>query len=896
VSFHLLQLALTLPVAQAAETTGQLHGTALDTEGGSIPGVVVVVTGANLMGSATATTDADGHFRFPALPPGEYTVSATKDNFLPYKATGLLIVSQSAVRLDLTLKLAVGEATVVVEEVRPVVDTTKVSSGAVLTRESMRDIPNAGRDYQGLTGFAPGVVGSGNANVRGSFDQSNQFYLDGVNNTDPTTGTFSMNMNYDAIEEVQVVTGGMDAEYGRSLGGAINIITRSGGNQFHGDAQFLFSNEKLRWYEPLEGEPPKEDADYQDQSLAINVGGPILKDKLWFFVSGQGDISRRATPVDDAVGRPADQPMAARDWRSGYWFGKLTFQPHVRHKLWVQAQGDPTFIENTEQDPYTLPRGETIQTQGGYSASLNHQWTPSASNMLVTQLYHQKSRIYYYSVACKGIGDADELADCVRNLEDPWSAWFPGEFNGGDYPYAYLGDRWRGSLNVNYTQYVSFLGEHKFKAGVSAETMRSKDIFPGVTERTFKAATGEVTDIASYENYAKVAYDNELEADLKGALVSAYLQDVWQPWDRLTIRPGVRLDWAQLRNDIGEASFSKATLAPRIGVAYDLTGDGRTRAHVYYGRFYDSGFLAVSDLLHQRSQGYSLYYWDAEAGDWSDDAAFSVSSSNPIHADLKNPWSDEFDLGLSRDLGQGWALDLTFTYEYSQNHWEDDEVNLIWNADGTEVIGYRNGVNEAIYRIRTPDEAFVEYTSLEVAFSRQFTDRFFMMGSYTWSRAYGTSDDYNISGVFDNPALERYEVGYLSYDTPHNLKVLGTFRDPEALQISNAFQLGYILGWNYRIESGSPYRPVTYNAYYDDWVNYETTLDGTYRLPAYSRMDLKAGLTLAAGPTTWDLTAELFNVFNDRTVVDVDTTDYLFGTPTTRQNPRYFQLGLRGEF
>jgi outer membrane receptor for ferrienterochelin and colicin len=914
VPFSLLfHLALTVPAVHAAETTGQLRGTVSDTEGGAIPGVVITVTGPNLMGAATATSDGDGHYRFPALPPGEYAVSATKENFLPYRASGLLIVSQTSVGLDFTMKLAIGGETVIVEETRPVVDTSRVSTGAVLTRESMRDIPVSGRDYQGLTGFTPGVVGGANPNVHGSFDDSNQFYLDGVNNTDPSVGTFSMNMNYDAIEEVQVVTGGMDAEYGRSLGGAINVITRSGGNEFHGDAQFLYSNQDLRVYTPLEGEPDKDATQYQNQTLALNIGGPILKDKLWFFASLEGDRYINATPVDDAVGRPADQPMAPRDWRSGYWFGKLTFKPAENHKVWLQAQGDPTFIENTEQDAYTLPVGETIQTQGGWLSTAGYQWTPGSHSILNVQAFYQKSRIYSYSVACKGVGSADELADCIRNLDDPWTAENPGEFNGGEYPYGYLGDRNRMSLQASWTQFATFAGEHQFKLGAQAEFLKSDDIFPGVTQWITKTAPEgvDVTDTDNYIPATLIAYDNELEAHLTGKLVSAFLQDVWNPVPRLTVRPGIRYDQAWFSNDVGDIAFSKATFAPRLGAAFDLTNDDKTAVHAFYGRFYDTGFLAVADLLHQKSQGYSLYTWDTDTNDWSTEPSYSYATSNPIHDDLKNPWSDEVDLGLSRDLGNGWGLDLTFSYEYSQNFWEDDEVNLIWNEDGTEVIGTRNGADEVIFRIRTPDEAFTRYSDLEVAVSRQFQDKFFMMGSYTWSRAYGTNDAQFATGVFDNPALAQYETGLLSYDHTHVLKALGTWRDPAAIRLGDKASLGYLFGWSYEISSGVPYRALYYNDYYADWINYYDKVDGTYRLPAQSTLDLKVGVTLAAGPTRWDLTAECFNVFNDRTVTGVDTTygntsgdgSYtdsdgyaLFGRPLTRQNPRYFQLGLRGEF
>ncbi len=894
---------LQTPHAQAAEVTGQVRGEVVDADGLAVPGVTISVRGANLIGGATATTDENGAYRLPALPAGEYKVEARKEGFLPYQATGVRVATGQTTGLDIALALAVGTEELTVQEVKPALDVQRVSSGAVLSRENLRDIPNPGRDYQSATSFAPGVVGSGNVHARGGFDNGNQFYIDGVNNTDPVTGTFSQNMNFDAIEELQVVTGGMDAEYGRSLGGAVNIITRSGGNTFQGDAQLLYSSEKTRLYTPLPGEPA--DAPFQASSLALNLGGPLVKDRLWFFGSLQMNQRTEATPVDDAVGRPADQPMAPRDWSSLYYFGKLTWRPSDQHRVWFQVQGDPADIENTEQDPYTLPKGETIQRQGGWIASLGHLWTPSDANVVQTQLYFQKSDIQYLPVGCR---DAADIAACTRDADDAWLAYSPDAFNAGQFPYAYLGERTRGSVTSSWTRYLTAFGDHQIKLGAQAEMVLSDDVFPGVTSVTLKDYTTEPADLDGYVPVYQQRNDNEMATVLRGTLASAYLQDVWNPVDRLTIRPGLRWDWASLRNDVGETAFQRGTLSPRFGAAYDLTNDGKTSLHGYYGRFYDTGFLAVSDLMNRRSKGYGLYAW--EDGAWSAEPVYAVAPYGVVHDDLKNPRSDEFDLGLGRDLGDGWAMDVTFTYEVARNFWEDDEVNLLWNADGTDIIGTRNGRNEAIFRLRTPDGAYTEYTSVELTGSRQF-DAFGLVASYTWSKAYGTNDSQFATGTFDIPQQGAFETGLLSFDTTHAVKVAGSWRDAEMMRVGDDIALGWLAGWNVQAASGSPYRPVYYNRYYQDWVNYGQALDDSYRLPMFAQTDLKTGLTVAIGRSRFDLTAECFNVFNDRTVTDVETTlgneagdgvyvddsGYpIFGRPLTRQDPRSFQFGLRGEF
>ena len=160
------------------------------------------------------------------------------------------------------------------------------------------------------------------------------------------------------------------------------------------------------------------------------------------------------------------------------------------------------------------------------------------------------------------------------------------------------------------------------------------------------------------------------------------------------------------------------------------------------------------------------------------------------------------------------------------------------------------------------------------------------------------------------PELDE-EIGLLGYDHTHSVKLLGSMRNANAIKLSDAVHIGYLYGWNFYIISGSPYNKLYYDQYDSGWYLYKTPTDGTYRLPAESQLDLKVGITLAVKKTTWDVTLEAFNVFNDRTVESVETTygnesgdgvytdqdgNPIFGNPTSRQSPRYLQLGLRGEF
>ncbi|HEY0593029.1 MAG TPA: carboxypeptidase regulatory-like domain-containing protein, partial [Thermoanaerobaculia bacterium] len=287
-------LLIALPIA-AQETTGGIEGVIKDNSGAVLPGVTVEATGAGL-GVVSTTTDASGNFRFPRLRPGTYTVRATLEGFRTAEKTNVLVTLGNMTAVNLTMGLSAVAETITVTAETPLVDVTKSATATSITREQLDMIPS-GRDFSDVVSQAAGASDEaflGGISIDGASGAENRFVIDGIDTTNPQDGTSAQNVVTDFLEEVQVKSAGYAAEYGGSLGGVINVVTRSGTNDFHGTVNGYMQDrawggsERKTYYpsDPTLYRQFDEDDDVRTEA-GFTLGGPILRDTVWFYVGYQ---------------------------------------------------------------------------------------------------------------------------------------------------------------------------------------------------------------------------------------------------------------------------------------------------------------------------------------------------------------------------------------------------------------------------------------------------------------------------------------------------------------------------------------------------------------------------------------------------------------------------------
>jgi len=883
--------------AVATEQTGTIKGTVVGDADEPLEGATVTVRSDEMQGIRTSTTKADGSFWMPGLPPGSYELRAELSGLQSYIQTGIRVTigSQTSIKVLLTTAQVADVVTVVDD--RPTVDTASSAQGAVVTKEYLEALPNR-RSYQQAVQFAPGVTGGANPNVKGGSSSENVWLLDGANTTDPVTGTFSFNFNLDAIEEIEVITGGFRAENGGTLGSIINVRTESGGNELYGSVRAFYSNgnwspkrDAIYTTDGREVEGSEFDRDSQNFDLNVSVGGPILRDKLWFFSSVKY-IHNTATSAGARSPRVFD----------GFnLFTKLTIKPLPRHELIVSALGSVANISNQNQSFLFDPAAQRHQHQS--NLTLGAEWNWRITDAIVAKVHYTrfKSAIDVTPQPCTWRDDL-RFKQCEEGQSEGYIDFLTPAVlgrSGARYEDNYwsfsLNDRWRDSVRATVTGYVRrALGTHQIKGGAEFGWTRSQVQFGVPGNLAYYQGLDDSGDPTSVEPFYWVEYEGQIQQGNNGNSIFAFLQDRWEPTPWLTVDLGVKYDRVTLRNDIGERIVGFDAFTPVGGISVDPSG-GRKLAKIYAGGGVniDQGRLAVSGFLDKNGTGSKLFVTERFGGSdvnnsfsqWSYGRGQSNYNS---HNKLTAPKVFGLAAGFETLLGAKTKLGIEGTAKWFRNLWEDDEVNYIWNGSGTNTIGVINGLQDDFFRLRTPNQASRNYYSLSFILQRQMFKGLLLDINYTMSMTRGLTET-AITAALDNPTQQGFEYGWLGSDRPHVVKASAAYLTPFGLQVAGTF----------RFQSGSRFDRTYYSDKAGGYSVYVAEVGTFDSVNPFWSIDLRAIYKLRMPYGRLFFQVDLYNVTNNRQATGIDTGvlnsrgEY---TVSGRQDPMDLQLGIGYEF
>jgi hypothetical protein len=880
--------------AAAQEQRGSIEGVVKDTSGAVLPGVTVEARAAN--GAVlTTVSDETGAYRFPSVAPGDYVVTANLQGFAPGKNDAVRVGLGQVKKVDFALAIAGVTEAVQVSAESPLVDVRQSTRQTNIRAEQVELLPK-GRDFTTLVTQAPGAnfePKSSGIMIDGATAGENRYIIDGVETTDLRTGISGQNLLADFIEEVQVKSSGYTAEYGGSTGGVINAITKSGSNRFTGSALLNWQGSKLAGntrtlrtnlavttlaeYVTY----PKDDSNRFEPGFTL--GGPLLLNKAWFFGAYQPAITSTDRTVDAAssVNPSAITISRTEDRQVHFLSSNVTSQLGEKLRVraafnnsWSKVEGllpslngtdpidglDVNYLKTSEFPNWTLsanvdyivsPRFFLGFRAGYYLSDQHDSDVPNVSRFLWTTT----SNVNF--VGTNGVAVPASLQHGTN---------FTSVISNLSVDHDKLS---RNFYQADATWYARAAGEHQIKGGVQLDR-RYNDVFLGevghrVTFRWGSSLSGQSGPFGYYSVRSAVdtrvdpnRYGGAAEADrlrkfgfvttgnINSNLVGLFVQDAWSVTNKLTINAGIRTEQEEVPI-YGQVPGIEATpiefnfgkkLAPRLGFAYDVTGDGRNKVYGSWGIFYDIFKLELPRGSYGGDK-WTEYYYTLDTPDWTSVntapdcppacsgtllrvtdfrlPTYSVSADDCLSQGCTDPdlhpmRSQELSFGYERQIGANLAGSVRYVHKQIDKAIED--IGTI-TPEGNEAYVIGNpGFGPATIAHLDPEvllpKAQRDYDSVELALEKRLSDNWFLRGSYLWSRLNGNypglsqTDENgrtspNVGRLYDYPLMMFQDggqpaIGRLPTDRPHQFKAAFIYQ----------FPMGTTIGVNEYVASGLP--------------------------------------------------------------------------------------------
>ncbi len=668
---------------------GKLTGTVTDDKGEALPGVTVEITGPAVMGKRSAVSSAKGTYVFLNVPPGTFTLRASLPGFKTYVQEDIILGAGGTVDIKVVMQMGAIEEQVTVIASSPIVDVKTSTVDSRLDGELLAKLPTSRDAFYDLSLTTPGMFDVGSSagwlpspTAYGGSSMENVFLVNGVNTTNPRGAAFGslVKVNYNAVEEVRIVALGAKAEYGSYSGAAIDVLTKSGSNTFHGNAAYY--TELRGWFktnQPANGPLAGSDwlfvqpGDVLAGTTKTNwegnftLGGPILKDRLWFY--GAFDYIRAdSLPVNWSL---------LNTYTGRYLDAKISAEPFRNNRAWVNYH----YEKNTSSGWSwgSEPEWDTSMTYGPttYNHTVSAQWQfLPTSNMIFTAKY-------------LGFWTDDQPHIPEGGLGHPgyinWWKWNSQYGINGDFPYVEAQKSSRNTVQADMSYYAEdFLGEHDIKFGAQYTKGRGNWMggymqnyanftYPLGGWWEYVAGLGYKIEYMKWQTWyydnaiqdGLLFYNNKLEMNPFLTVRTAdslgfFIDDQWSPTKRLTLNLGLRYD--RMTTKYGEGKvyefvnspdeingpppvlrdrastdniFDFKTFSPRLGLTYLLTSDGKTVFRASYGRYYMP--LAVEFLrrfgpdMQMTNVFYQIYMVPWEIADRNGDGYIWQYGNNDVN-------------------------------------------------------------------------------------------------------------------------------------------------------------------------------------------------------------------------------------------------------------------------
>ena len=900
----LAALAAALPVAAQTTTSGSLRGTVTDPNGGILPGAqVTAIADVLVSGRLTAFTTEAGVYRFPSLPPGIYSVEASLSGFKPVRQENVVVGLGQTQEVNLQLAL---EA--VTEEIVVLADAAQVSTVSNTVSHNLGqaylDRQPLPRDATGLMNVTPGV--NADAAYGAANAQANAYNLDGVNVNDPADGNQWILPNFDWIQEVQVTGLGAEAEYGGFTGAVVNLVTKSGSNELSGDVSAYYSGGGLNSENAPEDAEGVDSLD-SDWDVSANLGGKLVQDRLWFFISAE--LRERALEPFYAGDAPEDDRAdSERSWDR--YLGKLTFQVDNSNKLVGLLDYDGVTHDHRGVGDIVLASG--AQRQESPNWAYNASWESLVSNSS------------FLAVKLTGFNGTDDRLPYFGDRPGRYDA--DSDFEWDNYRWTWPTDKQRLTLDASWSLFADDLlaadDSHTFKFGVVYEDSSHDETRTRNGGFTYYDDSYYCDSLDAYfadPECALYSSDRGSEIDFHAVQEGwhAYVQDSWQA-GAVTVNLGARYTAYQGGFQGGnEDVYDVDMIAPRLGLVWDLGGHGKRALKAHYGRYYQGLMAFMYDREASGNAWSDLEYWD-----WNfDTEEWEYVGGRPtgratMDPDIAHPYVDQYLVTFEQQLTPTLLLGLDYVHRENQDILamvnQNDDYDSLTAPDNPLTGGdlpFFELLSEQEFWLTNPEDAYRDYDSVVLRLAKRYADGWSLNGSVVWADTNGNTVD-----------VDGYEDAWEDWNGQVNNDGRVPGQSEWQIKVDASVDLPWdvILSGYYRYLSGTYWTPyVTIDGLY---LNDRTTVNmlplGSYQLDDTHTLDLRLQKTFRLGAEVGlTLMADVFNLLDADAVTAVqarwgtyyyqwdahpEESEWVGSSGYARelaiQNPREIRLGMRVTF